>query len=219
MKKIVEHIYHIGDNGCSVYLVDTQSDQGLVLIDAGMSIDLIRQIDAFGLSFSDIRHCILNHCHIDHIAACADLSGLFPDLKFYAHQMDAEPIEKTGHDKRTAASWYGVRYKPVKLYQTFLKDTVLTLGQFSFQCLHTPGHTPGSISILIDTGNEKILFGQDLHGPFNEDFLSDLNDYQVSMQKLLDLEADILCEGHYGIFHSKDQVRQYIQTYQRQNRP
>lgn len=40
------------------------------------------------------------------------------------------------------------------------------------------------------------MFGQDLHGPFNDSFLSNLQDYQLSMQKLLDLDADILCEGH-----------------------
>ncbi len=34
MKQIIKDIYHVGDNECSVYMVDTQSDQGLVLIDA-----------------------------------------------------------------------------------------------------------------------------------------------------------------------------------------
>ena len=33
MKQIIKNIYHVGDNECSVYMVDTQSDQGLVLID------------------------------------------------------------------------------------------------------------------------------------------------------------------------------------------
>lgn len=33
MKRIIENIYHVGDNEYSVYLVDTQIDQGLVLID------------------------------------------------------------------------------------------------------------------------------------------------------------------------------------------
>jgi hypothetical protein len=33
------------------------------------------------------------------------------------------------------------------------------------------------------------------------------------MRKLLDLEADILCEGHFGIFQTKDRVREYILRY------
>ncbi|MFC1820505.1 hypothetical protein ACFLZG_05420 [Thermodesulfobacteriota bacterium] len=64
-----------------------------------------------------------------------------------------------------------------------------------------------------------MLFGKDLHGPFNKDFLSDLHDYQNSMEKLLDLKADILCEGHFGVFQPAGEVRKYIETHKRQNRP
>ncbi len=217
MRQIIKNIYHVGDNECSVYMVDTQSDQGLVLIDAGMNLNMIKQIEAHGVRFKDIQHCILTHCHIDHISICAELSQELPHIKFYAHELDAVPIEEEGHDGRTAASWYGVRFKPVKLYQIFSSDTVLRLGNYDFQCLHTPGHTPGSISVLIESEGKKVLFGQDLHGPFNESFLSNLQDYQLSMQKLLDLEADILCEGHFGIFQPATQVRQYIETHKSQN--
>ncbi len=219
MKQIIKNIYHVGDNGCSVYMVDTRSDQGLVLIDGGMNLDMIRQIDSHGLQFEDIQHCILTHCHIDHIGICAQLNRELPDIKFYAHELDAVPIEMSGHDERTAASWYGVRYEPVKLYQKFYSDTVIKLGGCDFQCIHTPGHTPGSISVLVESEGKKVLFGQDLHGPFNQSFLSDLQEYQMSMQKLLDLEADILCEGHFGIFQPGNQVRQYIDKHKHQNQP
>jgi glyoxylase-like metal-dependent hydrolase (beta-lactamase superfamily II) len=88
-----------------------------------------------------------------------------------------------------------------------------------FQCIYTPGHTPGSISVLVESEGKKVLFGQDLHGPFNDGFLSNLQDYQLSMQKLLDLRADILCEGHFGIFQPADEVKQYIETHKYQNHP
>ena len=66
---------------------------------------------------------------------------------------------------------------------------------------------------------KKVLFGQDLHGPFHKDFRSDLHAYQRSMEKLLDLEADILCEGHFGVFRPADEVRKYIERHKMQNRP
>ena len=217
MKEIIKNIYHVGDNGCSVYMVDTQSDQGLVLIDAGMNLDMIRQIESHGMRLENIRHCILTHCHIDHIGICAELSRELPDIKFYAHELDAVPIEEAGHDGRSAVSWYGARYEPVKLHQKFNSDTLLKIGSYDFQCIHTPGHTPGSISILVEVAGKKLLFGQDLHWPFNKSFLSDLQDYQVSMQKLLDLKADIMCEGHFGVFQPANQVKEYIETHKRQN--
>jgi len=198
-------------------MVDTQSDQGMVLIDAGMNLDMIRQIESHGMRLENIRHCILTHCHIDHIGICAELSRELSNIKFYAHKLDAVPIEEAGHDGRTAASWYGARYEPVKLHKKFNSDTLLKIGNYDFQCIHTPGHTPGSISILVEVAGKKLLFGQDLHGPFNQSFLSDLQDYQVSMQKLLDLKADILCEGHFGVFQPANKVKEYIETHKRQN--
>ena len=69
---------------------------------------------------------------------------------------------------------------------------LLEFGVYKFQCLHTPGHTPGSISILleIEDNKKKILFGQDLHGPIIPG-VSNFEDYQKSLRKLLDLNADI----------------------------
>ncbi len=220
MKKIVDNLYHIGDSGCSVYLVDTQSDAGLVLIDAGMSLILIKSISKEGLDPKNINHCILTHFHIDHIGACHDLKEFNKSIKFYAHDLDADAIEERGHDRKTAASWYGVNYKPIKLEKRF-KETfeTLKLGSCAFQCIHIPGHTPGSIAVLVEVSGTKVLFGQDIHGPFMPSFGSDLQDYQKSMQRLLDLNAEILCEGHFGIFQPEKEVKRYIERYMESNRP
>ena len=220
MKEIIKNIYHVGDSGCSVYLLDTRSKEGLALIDAGMDLEMIKGIRSHGLYPEDIRHCILTHFHIDHIGACFDLRQFLPGIKFYGHKLDAVPIEEAGHDSRTAASWYGIRYRPVKLDHKLSGDAEnLPFGAYEFQCIHTPGHTPGSISILVRAEGKKVLFGQDLHGPFHKDFRSDLHAYQRSMEKLLDLEADILCEGHFGVFRPADEVRKYIERHKMQNRP
>ena len=219
MKQIFEHIWHVGDSGCSVYVVDTGTVDGLVLIDAGMDLDMIKGIKINGRGFEDIRHCILTHCHIDHTAVCAGLTRGVPEIRFYAHVLDAVPIEEPGHDGRTAAPSYGITYEPVSLYKRLDGDTELTIGGMDFQCLHIPGHTPGSIAVVVETCGKKVLFGQDLHGPFSDDFLSDLSDYRRSMNRLLKLEADILCEGHYGIFQPKQQVRKFIEAQLEKNLP
>jgi len=220
MKEIIKDIYHVGDSGCSVYLVNTSSEEGLVLIDCGMSVELIKKISNLGLNSKDIKHCILTHFHIDHTAACSDLRNLNKQVKFYAHDLDANAIEEKGHDNKTAASWYGVDYKPVRLERRLKGDLeTIRLGLYEFQCIHTPGHTPGSISVLIEVESAKILFGQDIHGPFYKSFGSNLEDYQKSMQKLLDLNADILCEGHFGIIKPASEVNSFIRSHMDSNRP
>ncbi len=70
---------------------------------------------------------------------------------------------------------------------------------------------------FILTGKVKrVLFGQDLHGPLLEEFGSNLDDWDRSTKKLLDLNADILCEGHFGIYKTKKEVKDYILSYRRQ---
>ena len=213
MKEIIKTVYHVGDSGCSVFLVDTQSDDGLVLIDCGMSLSLIKKISKVGLNPMDIKHCIITHFHIDHIGACSDLKDFNKNVKFYAHELDAPAIEEEGHDHKTAALWYGVSYTPVKLEKRLKGDIeILKFGQYEFQCIHTPGHTPGSIVVLIEVNTTKILFGQDLHGPIIAG-VSNFKDYQESLLKVLDLKADILCEGHFGIFQPAERVERYIRGY------
>jgi glyoxylase-like metal-dependent hydrolase (beta-lactamase superfamily II) len=220
VKEVHKNVYHVGDSGCSVYLVNANSGDDLVLIDCGMSLDLINKISKVGLNPRNINYCILTHFHIDHTAACSDLKKMNKQVKFYAHELDADAIEEKGHDNKTAASWYGVEYKPVKLEKKLESEMEkLQLGQYEFQCIHTPGHTPGSISILIEVEKTKILFGQDIHGPFYKSFGSNLDDYQKSMLKLLDLNADVLCEGHYGVITPTSEVNRFIMNHMDSNRP
>jgi glyoxylase-like metal-dependent hydrolase (beta-lactamase superfamily II) len=89
---------------------------------------------------------------------------------------------------------------------------VLAIGDDKLTCLHTPGHTPGSISLYIDREGERILFAQDLHGPILKEFGSDLSQWDHSTQQLLELDADILCEGHFGVYRSKKEVTNYIRS-------
>ncbi len=51
-----------------------------------------------------------------------------------------------------------------------------------------------------------------MHGPIIPG-VSNFEDYQKSLRKLLDLNADILCEGHFGIFHPASEVQRYIKQY------
>jgi glyoxylase-like metal-dependent hydrolase (beta-lactamase superfamily II) len=56
----------------------------------------------------------------------------------------------------------------------------------------------------------KALFVQDVHGPIHPGLKSNAEDYQRSLKLMLDLDADILCEGHYGIFRGRERVDEFI---------
>jgi glyoxylase-like metal-dependent hydrolase (beta-lactamase superfamily II) len=217
-KVVCDRVYAVGGSNLSapedafVYLVDAGSE--LILIDAGVGYGISRiedNIRSLGFEPARVWHIIATHCHIDHIG------GLFTwkeryGCKIIAHELDRAGIEGENNDL-TAAGMYGVDYKPV-LVDTLLKGEAerLTLGDLEFNFLHTPGHTPGSICVYIDTKDGRILFGQDIHGPFSPAWGSDLKKWRVSMQKLLALRANVLCEGHAGIFRG-EKVGKYIESY------
>ena len=117
----------------------------------------------------------------------------------------------------TAAAWYNLRFPPIPVdIKLANEEERLLFGDQEIVFLHTPGHTPGSLSVYLDRGGTRVLFGQDIHGPFSAEFGSDPAAWRRSMEKLLALEADILCEGHFGVFQPKDNVAAYIEHYMRQ---
>ena len=92
-------------------------------------------------------------------------------------------------------------------------ETEILLGDRVVRAIHTPGHSPGSVVYVVDSCGKKILFGQDVHGPVHPDLLSDRDQYVRSLNLLLALDADILCEGHYGIFRGKQEVARFIKQF------
>ena len=219
--EIVKDIYIVagpditdGRDGC-VYLINLGE---LILIDtgAGWSVEkIIKNIEKMGLDCKNLGKVILTHCHIDHIGGVPELRKRFGS-KIYIHKLDAAPLE-TGDPVLTAASWYQTSFPPTPVdVKLNTPEETLIIGEQKILCLHTPGHTPGSICIYLDKDGKRILFGQDLHGPLLEEFGSNLKDYGLSTKKLLDLDADILCEGHFGIYKTKKDVRDYILSYRRQ---
>jgi len=217
-KSVCDRVYAVGGSGLSapedafVYLVDAGSE--LVMIDAGVGYGINRiedNIRSLGLEPASVWHIIATHCHIDHIGGLSAWKERYGS-KVIAHELDRSGIEGENNDL-TAASMYGVDYRPVKV-DMLLKDETekLSLGDIEFSFLHTPGHTPGSISVYIDTPDGRVLFGQDIHGPFSDSWGSDLGEWRKSMRKLLDIKADILCEGHAGIYRG-EKVGKYIEGY------
>jgi glyoxylase-like metal-dependent hydrolase (beta-lactamase superfamily II) len=218
-EEIAKGVYLIGGpnvtrpEDAAVYLIDFGGQ--LVMIDSGAgnsSSQLDRNIEMLGLNPSELTHVILTHCHIDHIGSAPYFREKYKS-EIVIHELDAHALE-IGDSIKTAANWYGTTFPPTRVDRK-LKGAheILKFGKEELHCLHTPGHTPGSISVYLDRAGKRVLFGQDIHGPFNRAFESDIQAWKKSMNCLLALEADILCEGHFGIYQPKTRVRDYIERY------
>ena len=213
-EKIVENVYIVGGSeishayDCSIYLIDAGE---LVLVDAGAGLSakrIIANIEQLGLNPANLSTVVATHCHIDHVGALAELKA-DRGLKVIAHELDAEAIE-TGDG--VLADLYGVAYRPVKVDRELQGETErLRFGKTDLLAIHIPGHTPGSIAITLDLpSGEKVLFGQDVHGPYNPAWGADPQMARSSLEKLINLKADVLCEGHFGIFRPAEAVAKFI---------
>ncbi len=218
--EITKEIFQVAGPGlttaddAAVYLIKVGA--AAALIDAGSGeamAKMLAQIRKCGVDPEGMSYLFLTHCHYDHTGGAAALKGQFPRIQIVAQALEAPYLEK-GDQEVTAASWYGARIRPVQVdlkwrggSRTFeLADRVLT-------GYHTPGHSPGSAVYMMESEGLKVLFGQDVHGPLHPSLLSNREDYRRSLQLLLELEADILCEGHFGVYRGKKEVAAFIQKY------
>jgi glyoxylase-like metal-dependent hydrolase (beta-lactamase superfamily II) len=218
-QRICESVFLVGGAGlsdprdCLVYLLDLGE---LVLVDCGAGPgwrQIADNIRSTGYAPSALHTLVLTHAHIDHVGAAAAVKRE-TGCRIAAHALDREPLE-TGDPVRTAASWYGVDLEPVHLDLAVAgASEQIELSGGTLTLIHAPGHTPGSLVAVTETmdGN-RVLFGQDIHGPFSREFGSDLDAWRRSMRDLIALDADILCEGHYGVFKGADRVREFIEEH------
>ena len=223
MMEIIDNVYVVKPHnpiepGCCVYMVDTKSEDGLVLIDVGLYIEPIQVIEKEGFDLKDIKHCLITHGHIDHFGACHELKKYNADIKFYAHEQDADKIEQKSPIQSLNPFFADYKYDPVKLARKFkADDEILKIGQFEFKCFHIPGHTPGSVAYLLETGDKRVLFAGDLPGIAININDGNLDDYLISMQKLTTIDIDILCEGHEDIIKPAEKVNKFIKGYMKFN--
>lgn len=215
-ERVSESVVLVGGGGlssgedCLVYAIDLGE---IVLIDcgAGPSWPRIRgNMTEAGLDPAAVHTLVLTHCHVDHIGAVAAIAAE-TGCRVVAHDLDADAVE-TGDPRRTASSWYGITLPRVDVMHRMAGgEETLRFARGELEMIHTPGHTPGSLAALLVDGGQRVLFAQDVHGPFLDEFGSDLTAWRQSMAALIALEADVLCEGHFGVFRPAAEVRRFIE--------
>jgi glyoxylase-like metal-dependent hydrolase (beta-lactamase superfamily II) len=76
---------------------------------------------------------------------------------------------------------------------------VLQINDFTFTVYHTPGHTLGSVCLWTEKEGVKLLIaGDTIWGGYHPRIGSDLQAWNRSLDRLLDLEFDVLTFGHWS---------------------
>lgn len=197
-----------GPRGSNVFLL---LDKKLTLVDTGLrgrTSHILKEVENLGYSPSDIANIILTHHHADHIGSLAELKKA-TGAKIMAHPLDAPYIEgRLPQPGPARPKWLVKVLSPFRGLWASLPvgvDSLLNDGAElpilgGTKVLHTPGHTLGSISLLIH--QEKLVIVGDLlrntlglkppMGLFTVDIGQEIN----SMKKLARLDFDTVCFGH-----------------------
>lgn len=145
---VIEKII-VGSLATNCYLIVNKAKNQAILIDAGAEADLINA--KISRHAANLCAIFLTHAHIDHIGALENIPG-----PIYIHHLDNSFLKDT--DKNLSAFLGSPLTISTKRKIIEVSDgQIINLAGMSFRIIHTPGHTPGSISIQVD----KVIFTGD----------------------------------------------------------
>ena len=151
-------VYPLGCN-CTV-LVDDQSREAIV-IDPGGDEDKIHAV--LKKHQATLKFILHTHAHFDHFLGTNALSAMFHQPEVCLHQDDH--FLYTNLAMQCKAFGIPVSGKDTEIAQVsrFLQDNEeLRLGtEHTIEVMHTPGHSPGSVSYKMDTSERQIIFSGD----------------------------------------------------------
>ncbi len=137
--------FPVGPFQCNCMILGCENTQTAIIVDPGEEAEQILSVlSQHGLKVVYILH---SHAHLDHIGATKTVhektggkTGLHEDDMFLCDHLS------------TQAELFGLPTPETPIIDQFLKNgDTLSFGNYSIEVLHTPGHTPGSLSFFIDT--------------------------------------------------------------------
>jgi hydroxyacylglutathione hydrolase len=141
---LIHEVVPVGFLQCNCSILGDPATRDAVVIDPGDEVDRILEIIA--RHKLNIRAIVSTHTHIDHVGGLAAL-----------HRATRAPV--LIHDADLGlyrnldvqAQWLGIATPEKLVLRDFVKEgDVLAIGGFLVRVLHTPGHTPGSISLVVE---------------------------------------------------------------------
>ncbi|MFX0013498.1 MAG: MBL fold metallo-hydrolase [Promethearchaeota archaeon] len=192
---------------CNVFIIESEDES--LLIDSGLGgrinygfgvhPDSLRVLKK-AIEQKNIEQVFLTHGHIDHVGGIMALQSQF-DFKISTSKIEAEYL-KTGNSSYIEpflGSTHDSASPPIKVSHELEEGMYLDIGEFSFQVLHTPGHTHGS-SCLWDKSHRILVSGDTVfpQGSFGRTDLLSGSDEELlsSLRRLSELNVTILLPGH-----------------------
>lgn len=135
---------NVGPLQACCYIVASDEGADAAVVDPGGDAELI--LEQLRYRALAPRYILLTHGHIDHIEAAAPLKRAFPQAEVCIHEADAPMLRDPA---AALASWIGIPLEPCEPGRLLADGDALPLGGTAIEVIHTPGHTPGGVSLLV----------------------------------------------------------------------
>jgi glyoxylase-like metal-dependent hydrolase (beta-lactamase superfamily II) len=212
MKEVVSGLYQFTNGGINAYIID-EGDDGLTLVDTGYpkhAKPIAEAIRSIGRDPSDLTNILITHAHPDHLGSARELSGGTTPISL--HPADTA-VARAGVIQQTMKPGPGfanailfrllIRNKPFE-FPAFEPDVAINDGDTidiagGIDVIHTPGHTPGHVSLLWKR-DRGILFTGDAAGNLmGLNYMLGYDDVtagRASLTKLAGMDFEAAVFGH-----------------------
>ncbi len=146
--------FAIGPLGTNCYVF--HNDVDAVMIDPGGSMNegLNEVMHFLNIQKLQLRAILCTHLHFDHILGVAHVHEV-TGAPIYAHEDDRFMLD---NEMGGGGKWGFPKVIPFS--STALAEGSHSFGSITIKALHTPGHTPGGVSLYVE--DEQVLFSGDL---------------------------------------------------------
>ena len=152
-QKITESIYCVNEVFVNTFFI--KSNNYYIAIDAGNDPEsLKKQMDTLNIDPKNVRFVLLTHTDRDHVGGLS----LFPNATIYLSKEEVQMID--GKTSRVLA----FKNRLNRTYKTINDNEVITFDHISIKGILCPGHTPGSMSFVV---NDSCIFTGDALGLYS----------------------------------------------------
>ncbi len=147
--------FPVGPLGCNCSIIGDEATRQAIVVDPGGDFERIREAaEKHDLTITSIVH---THTHIDHVGATAPLQR-WSGAEAHIHEADRFLYQMLP----VQAQMMGMPTpETCDLLGTLKEDGTVRSGGLELGVIHTPGHTPGSVSFLLKAGDTPVLFSGD----------------------------------------------------------
>lgn len=182
-------------SSCNTVLIESDKR---IIVDPGASAvrdTLKARLEEIKLKPDDIDIVVNTHLHGDHTGS----NHIFRGKTLIVHEKELDSIKKSLWPEFLDACVSVLKTQKVKQETTIAKDAKI---------IETPGHTPGSISVVVDTPEGPVAIVGDSISRVKEDFLSrkppfwepDKETIVKSWEKIAQLMPRLIIPGHDAPF-------------------